>query len=441
MTFSDLNLSKPLLNALEDAGFVHPTAIQREVFSVVMSGRDVVGIAQTGTGKTLAYLLPTLRLWQFTKEKHPQILILVPTRELVVQVEEELARLKTYMSVRVAGVYGGVNLKQHTALVMDGVDVVIATPGRLLDLVLNGSLKLKQIKRLVIDEVDELLNEGFRSQLTSIFEALPERRQNIMFSATLSEEVEAIVSQVFNDPVRVEATPAGTPVDRVDQSFIRIPNLSTKMNLLEILEDTDEALSKVLVFTDSRATADDVFERLEPVFGDQLGVIHSNKSQNSRFATVERFKLGEVRILIATDVIARGIDVSDVSHVINMDVPESAELYVHRIGRTGRADRRGKAITFVANYELEKWNAIVEELDLKIIEKSSPERLVVSDVLMPQERDTPVMPNMTIKNPVKLESQGAFHEKKAKNLKVNMKLSRGEKMRLKYGKPKKRRNN
>ncbi|MFN6380108.1 MAG: DEAD/DEAH box helicase [Flavobacteriales bacterium] len=441
MTFSDLNLNKPLLNALEDAGFVYPTAIQREVFSVVMSGRDVVGIAQTGTGKTLAYLLPLLRLWQFTKEKHPQILILVPTRELVVQVEEELNRLKTYMSVRVAGVYGGVNLKQHTALVMEGADVVIATPGRLMDLILNGALKLKQIKRLVIDEVDELLNEGFRAQLTAIFDALPERRQNIMFSATLSEEVEAIVSAVFNDPVLVEATPAGTPVDRVDQSFIRIPNLATKMNLLEILEDTDEALSKVLVFTDSRATADDVYERLEPVFGDQLGVIHSNKSQNSRFATVERFKSGEVRILIATDVIARGIDVSDVSHVINMDVPESAELYVHRIGRTGRADRRGKAITFVADYELEKWNGIAEELDLAISEKAAPERLVISDILLPQERDTPVMPNMTIKNPVKLESQGAFHEKKAKNLKVNMKLSRAEKMRLKYGKPKKRRNN
>jgi ATP-dependent RNA helicase RhlE len=441
MTFSDLNLNRPLLNALEDAGFVYPTAIQREVFSVVMSGRDVVGIAQTGTGKTLAYLLPLLRLWQFTKEKHPQILILVPTRELVVQVEEELNRLKTYLSVRVAGVYGGVNLKQHTALVMEGVDVVIATPGRLMDLILNGALKLKQIKRLVIDEVDELLNEGFRTQLTAIFDALPERRQNIMFSATLSEEVEAIVSAVFNDPVRVEATPAGTPVDRVDQSFIRIPNLSTKMNLLEILEDTDEALSKVLVFTDSRATADDVYERLEPVFGDQLGVIHSNKSQNSRFATVERFKSGEVRILIATDVIARGIDVSDVSHVINMDVPESAELYVHRIGRTGRADRRGKAITFVADYELEKWNGIAQELDLAISEKAAPERLVISDILLPQERDTPVMPNMTIKNPVKLESQGAFHEKKAKNLKVNMKLSRAEKMRLKYGKPKKRRNN
>jgi ATP-dependent RNA helicase RhlE len=441
MTFSDLNLNRPLLNALEDAGFVYPTAIQREVFSVVMSGRDVVGIAQTGTGKTLAYLLPLLRLWQFTKEKHPQILILVPTRELVVQVDEELNRLKTYMSVRVAGVYGGVNLKQHTALVMEGVDVVIATPGRLMDLILNGALKLKQIKRLVIDEVDELLNEGFRTQLTAIFDALPERRQNIMFSATLSEEVEAIVSAVFNDPVRVEATPAGTPVDRVDQSFIRIPNLSTKMNLLEILEDTDEALSKVLVFTDSRATADDVYERLEPVFGDQLGVIHSNKSQNSRFATVERFKSGEVRILIATDVIARGIDVSDVSHVINMDVPESAELYVHRIGRTGRADRRGKAITFVADYELEKWNGIAQELDLAISEKAAPERLVISDILLPQERDTPVMPNMTIKNPVKLESQGAFHEKKAKNLKVNMKLSRAEKMRLKYGKPKKRRNN
>lgn len=441
MTFSDLNLNKPLLNALEDAGFIEPTAIQREVFSVVMSGKDVVGIAQTGTGKTLAYLLPLLRLWKFTKEKNPEILIIVPTRELVVQVEEELNMLKKYTSVRVAGVFGGVNLKQHTALVMEGVDVVVATPGRLMDLILNGALKLKNIKRLVIDEVDELLNQGFRPQLFSIFEALPERRQNIMFSATLSEEVETIIEEIFNQPIRVEATPEGTPVDRIDQSFIRIPNLTTKMNLLEIIEDTDEEMKKVLVFTDSRATADEVFERLEPIFGERLGVIHSNKSQNARFATVEKFKAGTLSMLVATDVIARGIDVSDVSHVINMDVPDSPELYVHRIGRTGRADRRGKSITFVADYELDKWNEIQASLNQHIEELKTPERLIISDVLLPQELPTVAMPNMTMKHPVKLESQGAFHEKKEKNLKVNMHLTRAEKMRLKYGKPKKRRNN
>ncbi len=441
ITFSDLNINKPLFNALEDMKFVYPTAIQQQVFSVVMSGKDVIGIAQTGTGKTLAYLLPCLRQWQFTKEKHPTILIMVPTRELVVQVEEELNKLAAYMSVRVAGVFGGVNLKQHTALVQEGVDVVIATPGRLMDLVLNGSLKLKNIKKLVIDEVDELLNLGFRPQLLSIFELLPERRQNIMFSATLSTEVEELITTYFNEPIRVEATPIGTPHARIAQTHIKAHNFLTKISLLEKLLLAHPDMTKVLVFADSRAKADIIFERAEQTFGDEIGVIHSNKAQNTRFATVERFKRNELRILVATDVIARGIDVTDVSHVINVDVPENPELYTHRIGRTGRADKDGTAITFVASYEEEDFQKIQDFMNMEVPEVPMPEGVEITDIMIADERSVVSMPNMEKKNPVKIDSGGAFHEKKLKNLKVNMKLSRGDKMKLKYGKPKKRRNN
>lgn len=439
--FSDLNLNKPLLNALEDMGFAHPTAIQHQVFSVVMSGKDVIGTAQTGTGKTLAYLLPLLRQWQFTKDKHPSILILVPTRELVAQVENECRELSAYMNVRIAGVFGGVNLKQHTALIQEGVDVLIATPGRLMDLVLNGALRLKSIKKLVIDEVDELLNLGFLPQLNAIFEVLPERRQNIMFSATMTDEVQTLLDENFNQPVKVEATAMGAPSDKIDQAYFRVPNFLTKVNLLvDLLQDKEE-FRKVMVFAESKSAADIIFEITEQTFGLEVGVIHSNKSQNARFATVEKFDKGELRVLIGTDVIARGIDVENVSHVINMDVPETPELYFHRIGRTGRGNSYGVAITLVAPYEEENWDHIESYLGKRIDALEMPEDIEIDSRLLPDEQPKSVMPNLELKNPSKINSQGAFQEKLGKNLKVNMHMTRSEKMKLKYGKPKKRRNN
>jgi len=217
MTFDDLNLSKPLLNALDDLGLTHPTTIQRKIFSVIMSGRDVCGIAQTGTGKTYAYLLPCLRMWSYSKDRLPQILILVPTRELVMQVAEEVKKLSAYLTLEVVGVYGGVNMKPQALAVENGCDVVVATPGRLLDLVLDGSLRLKSIKRLVIDEVDEMLNLGFRTQLNRILELLPPQRQNLMFSATITEDVEKLMDIYFTSPERVEAAPTGTPLENINQ--------------------------------------------------------------------------------------------------------------------------------------------------------------------------------------------------------------------------------
>ncbi|MBX9718854.1 MAG: DEAD/DEAH box helicase, partial [Microbacteriaceae bacterium] len=240
MTFDDLNLNTPLRNALKDLGYTRPTTIQEKAFSVMMSGKDVIGIAQTGTGKTLAYLLPCLRQWNFAKEKTPQIVILVPTRELVVQVVEEVKKLTAYLEVDVVGIYGGTKTTPQKEAVAKGVDVLVATPGRLLDLALSGVLKFKSVKRFVIDEVDEMLSLGFRPQLVRVMDLLPAKRQNLLFSATLGEEVESFIQEFAIDPVKIEAAPTGTPLENISQSAYLIPNFNTKINLLELLLKSQE---------------------------------------------------------------------------------------------------------------------------------------------------------------------------------------------------------
>jgi ATP-dependent RNA helicase RhlE len=438
MTFDELNLNTPLLNALNDMGFSQPTTIQYKAFSVIMSGKDVVGIAQTGTGKTFAYLLPCLRQWKFSKDKVPQVLILVPTRELVVQVSEEIKKLAKYMSVTTLGVYGGTNINTQTNEALKGSDIVVATPGRLIDLVMKGALKIKSIKKLVIDEVDEMLNLGFRAQLTMILDMIPQRRQNILFSATLTDEVEDLIHQYFNQPVKVEAAPIGTPLANIIQSAYHVPNFYTKVNLLTILLSRKEEMQKVLVFTSTKQLADQLFEKLEPEFPEQLGVIHSNKSQNHRFNTVKQFHEGNCRVLIATDVVARGIDISEVTHVINFDIPELPENYIHRIGRTGRADKKGIAITFITPKDTDARNSIEALMNYKIPEAALPKDLKISDQLTKDEMPKLYQPNMDLKAPTKRIYGVAFHEKKDKNKKVPSKVRHSEKMRAKYGKPKTR---
>lgn len=218
MQFSDFNLNSSLLNALTDLNITTATTIQEKAFPVIMSGRDMVGIAQTGTGKTISYLLPCLRQWKFSKEKHPTVLVVVPTRELVLQVVEDVEALTKYMNIRVAGVYGGVNMIQQTPLITAGLDILVATPGRLLDFALNGTLKLRAVKRFIIDEVDEMLNLGFRPQLIRVIDLLPAKRQNLMFSATITDELRNFIADFFIDPVEVEAARAGTPLVNIKQA-------------------------------------------------------------------------------------------------------------------------------------------------------------------------------------------------------------------------------
>ncbi len=438
MIFSDLNLSAPLLNALAENGYINPTTIQHRVFPIVMSGRDVCGIAQTGTGKTFAYLLPLLRLWKFSKDKNPQILIIVPTRELVAQVVESVKELSTYMSVVALGVYGGVNINTQWTELQKGVDVLVATPGRLYDLAVNGAFKTKSIKKLVIDEMDEMLNLGFRIQIKNILDLIPAKRQNLLFSATITDEVEKLMDTYFNNPERVEAAPTGTPLENIEQVYYATPNFYTKINLLHLLLSQYKTMTKVVVFVATKKIADDLYEQLESKFPGTAGVIHSNKEQNYRFNTVKQFHEGIYKFIIATDIVARGLDISEVTHVINFDVPEVPENYIHRIGRTGRADKQGIAISFITENEKPLQKAIESLMKQSITQIVLPENLIISDLLTEEEMPKVYMKTIQLKIPKKEESGPAFHEKSAKNKKVNFIVRKKDRMMKKYGKPIKR---
>jgi ATP-dependent RNA helicase RhlE len=432
MTFEDLNLNAPLLNALSDLGYTTPTPIQQKAFSVVMSGRDVVGIAQTGTGKTFAYLLPILRQLNFSNQKEPRVLVIVPTRELVVQLVGEIKKLTTYMTLRVEGVYGGTNINTQKELVANGLDVLVATPGRLMDLALGRYLSLKLVRHFVIDEVDEMLNLGFRAQLTNILDLLPKRRQNLLFSATMTEEVDGLIQVFFNAPVPVEVTRAGTPLARIAQSAYRVPNFYTKINLLERLLATDDSMQKVLIFGPSKKLADLIYQHLEEHFPEKFEIVHANKSQNFRLNAVAAFEKGLLRGLICTDLLARGVDVSDVTHVISLDVPPEPETYIHRIGRTGRADRDGVAVLFATEAEQPAQAAIEALMEKEIPLLPLPDDLPIATQLIESER-TRVAEVQTKTTP--RSSGGAFHEKKAKNKKVNLGNKAKHLREMKYKKP------
>lgn len=438
MTFQQLNLNTALYSALDDLGYTTPTTIQHKVFPIAMSGKDVCGIAQTGTGKTIAYLLPCLRQWTFDKNKHPQILVVVPTRELVVQVVETVKLLSAYMSLDVVGVYGGVNINTQQLEVEKGADILVATPGRFFDLAMNGAFKTKYIKKLVIDEVDEMMNLGFRTQLRNIMDLLPPKRQNLLFSATITEEVESLMETYFNAPVRVEAAPTGTPLENIEQSRFDVPNFYTKVNLLEQMLEQDASMTKVLVFTATKKLADQLFESLEQRFAGSMGIIHSNKEQNHRFNTVNKFKDGTYRFIIATDIVARGIDIAEVTHVVNFDTPDVPENYIHRIGRTGRFDKKGIAISFTTETELPFIMAIEQLMQYAIPVNELPIDLSISDELTEDEKPKVYMKEPYVKPKKKSDAGPAFHEKKAKNQKTNVKVRRKDAMKKKYGKPIKR---
>ncbi len=416
--FLQFNLPKSLQKAIDELGFEKPTPIQEKSFAVIMSGRDMMGIAQTGTGKTFAYLLPLLKLYKFTETHTPKIVVLVPTRELVVQVVEDVEKLTKYMSVRTLGIYGGVNINTQKKAVFEGIDVLIGTPGRVMDLALDGYLQFDETQKLVIDEFDEMLNLGFRPQLTSIFAMMKRKRQNILFSATMTDEVDGVLNDYFDFPEEVTLSVSGTPLEQITQLSYHIPNFNTKINLLKHLLETDNEMSRILVFVNNKKIADMLFDKIDKDFSDQFGAIHSNKSQNYRLNTMARFQDGDLRGLITTDIMARGLDISNITHVINFEMPELPEQYMHRIGRTGRADATGIAISFITPRE-EDFKLEVEALmekEIKILDK--PEKVAESSVLIGPEKEKQVVKFLLKK--AKLEGDGAFHEKSKLNKKVNL---------------------
>jgi ATP-dependent RNA helicase RhlE len=435
VTFQDLNLNTPLYNAIEDLGFEKPTPIQVQAFNLVASGKDMVGIAQTGTGKTFAYMLPILRHLKYSRQDNPRVLVLVPTRELVVQVVNEIEKLSKYINNRVLGVYGGTNINTQKQAVAQGQDIIVATPGRLYDLAVSRVLKLKSIQKLVIDEVDVMLDLGFRHQLMNIFDILPERRQNIMFSATMTSDVDALIQDFFINPQKVSVAVSGTPLENIEQLRYDVPNFYTKANLLTYLLEDHNNFNKVLIFVGYKKIADRLYEMLEDHFSGDVCVIHSNKTQNYRLRSIENFEKGEHRILVATDVMARGLDIDDVSHVISFDTPEYPENYMHRIGRTGRAEKKGQSILFSTEQE-QTFRANIEELmQIQIETDTLPEAVEVSKELAPEER--PVVKERH--NPTKRlqdTTGSAFHEKKTKNKKENLGGSYRRDITKKYKKPK-----
>ncbi len=438
MTFEDLNLSKPLKNAVQDLGFDTPTPIQVDAFSPILSGKDLIGIAQTGTGKTLAYLLPLLRNLSYSEQKHPRILIVVPTRELAVQVAHEAEQLCAYMNVRIKAVYGGVNINTQAIEFEEGADVVVSTPGRLYDLVLNRAISLKKVQHFVIDEVDEILEQGFRHQLVSLLELLPEKRQNLMFSATMTTEVKEILDDFFYEPIVIETAPTGTPVENIEQLIYEAPNFFTKLNLLKhLLSEHAEDMKKVLVFAASKKQADIAHEKLDMVYPEQVGVIHSNKSQNYRLGVVDALQNGEYRIVVTTDIMARGIDVSDITHVINLNIPDVAENYMHRIGRTGRANNSGKAISFCTKDEKEYLKVVEDLMGMKVPLNKLPSNVEISEDLLYEEQPKSASKNLSTGSD-HTPSGDAFHAKKEKNSKVNQGGSYRRKIKAKYKKPKTR---
>lgn len=417
-TFADFGLPEKILDALADLNLFEPTPIQEKSLNPILSGRDVMGIAQTGTGKTLAYLLPVLKTWKYNKSGHPTVLILVPTRELVVQVEEIVKQLAANLTARVIGVYGGKNINTQKLLFNGGCDILVGTPGRVMDLAIDNAISLKEVQKLVIDEFDEMLNLGFRPQLTHIFEMMKPKRQNILFSATMTEAVDEMLDEYCASPVEISLAKSGTPLEKISQTGYKVENFNTKINLLEFLLKNNDELSKVLIFCNNKRHADLLFTKIDELFNGAFDVIHSNKSQNYRLKAMKRFQDEELRGLITTDVMARGLDISEITHVINFEVPEVPEQYIHRIGRTGRADRDGAAISFITRKEEPALLGIELLMDKELELIPFPDAVKINPVKIASEKEEIHMKNPNI---VKLgDGGGAFHEKKAKNKKINL---------------------
>ena len=355
--FTDFLLSPPLLKAVEALGYTEPTPIQQRAIPVVLEGRDLMAAAQTGTGKTAAFGLPLLeRLLQNpVRQRAPRALILVPTRELAAQVSDACRDMARNLPIRGALIYGGVSAKPQLDALSGGVDLVIATPGRLLDHLESRAVDLSKIEMLVLDEADRMLDMGFIRAIRRIIAALPAKRQSLMFSATFSDDIRVLAKSLLRNPVIIDVSPRNAPPELVDHSVYHVDS-SAKHPLLTRLI-VDGGMRQILVFTRTKHGANRLAERLVRD-GLACAAIHGNKSQGARTRALDDFKQGRIRVLVATDIAARGLDITELPHVVNFELPHVPEDYVHRIGRTGRAGLRGQAVSLVSRDERERLRAI-----------------------------------------------------------------------------------
>ena len=367
MSFKNLELTEPILKALAAQGYTSPTPIQKQAIPLVLEGRDLLGVAQTGTGKTAAFGIPILQILDEQKNNNKGIkaLILTPTRELAIQIEESLAAYGKFTKPTHAVIFGGVSQVSQVRKLQRGVDILVATPGRLLDLMNQGYVNLRQLEIFVLDEADRMLDMGFIHDVKKVIKNLPAKRQTLFFSATMPQEIQSLAKVLLNDPAKVEVTPASSTVDKIEQSLYFTNKPDKQKLLLHLLEEN--GISTALVFTRTKHGADKVVKFLSKA-DVKSAAIHGNKSQNARQNALKNFKNGNVNVLVATDIAARGIDIDELTHVFNFDLPNVPETYVHRIGRTGRAGNEGIAISFCT---------VDEKSDLKGIEKLAEKRIPV----------------------------------------------------------------
>jgi ATP-dependent RNA helicase RhlE len=363
--FSEFSLRPQLLQAVTQLGYDAPTPIQKRAIPVVLEGHDVMAAAQTGTGKTAAFALPILEqlMRNPSSQRAPRVLILVPTRELATQVSDSFRVLAQHLSVRCALVFGGVSPRPQIDALLRGVDIIVATPGRLLDHLQTRTVDLSRIETLVLDEADRMLDMGFIRPIRRVIAALPAKRQTLLFSATFSDEIRSLAKSLLRDPVSIDISPRNLPPDLVDHTVYHVDSAGKQPLLMRLL--ADGAVRQSLVFTRTKHGANRLAERL---LRDGLAcvAIHGNKSQAARTRALSDFKRGHVRILVATDIAARGLDISELPHVVNFELPHVPEDYVHRIGRTGRAGSRGRAVSLVSRDEHDRLRAIEKLLGRRI---------------------------------------------------------------------------
>ncbi len=413
ITFQDFKLNKQLLTALDELGFTVPTPIQKKLIPLAMAGHDVLGIAPTGTGKTAAFLVPILMKLKYAQDQGPRALILSPTRELAMQIEAHARALSSHLDLRFVVLFGGIGPTNQINQIKEGVDLIIASPGRFLDIYSKGHITVKNINTMVLDEADRMMDMGFIPQVNRILEIIPQKKQNMLFSATMPEKMELLAGDFLKFPQRVEVSPQSTTAETIAQSVYHVPGLKTKIKLLETLFEDETTFSKVIIFCRTKESANNVYKYLERKEIGPVKVIHANKGQNSRINAIREFTEGDLRILVSTDISSRGIDISEVSHVINFELPLQYEDYVHRVGRTGRALKSGEAISLANPAEQVHLLEIEKLIRKKITVVPLPE--VVENI--PPEREERIQIEREIdhyrrsKDP---DFKGAFHKKNQK---------------------------
>ena len=413
--FDSLKLNRQLLNAIGELGYETPTEIQQKVIPPALSGQNIIGIAQTGTGKTAAFILPLLRTLNYAQGNEPRALILAPTRELVIQIGAVANQMGKYVDLRIVTVYGGKGFSDQKKKLEAGCDIVVATPAQAMELYLSGHLILKKIKHFVMDEAERLMDFGFTGQIYSLLEVLPRKRQNMLFSATFSERVKKISDDFMEFPVFIDVVPQVKTAAKIEQYLYTVNSFQTKLNLLNFLLSDKENFNKVIIFCKSKKNANRIAEVIQMNYGaDGINVLHGDKTQQTRLNAINRFREEEIRLLIATDVAARGIDVPGVSHVINFDVPLVYEDYIHRIGRTGRAFASGLSITFVEPQDEWHIKKIQKLAGISIKRLNIPESVELTQPGREetQLRDMEIDRQKRKDNP---EFKGAFHERKNKS--------------------------